>query len=120
LDLHGAMATPTRLDADRETLERVRAVVGPTVPVMVALDYHANLDAQTIAAATAVFGYHFSPHTDMGPTGERAANCLFRTLRGEINPVSALVKPGVMVPSIFSATGMEPLKSIVLQSISAA
>lgn len=120
LDLHGAMATPTRLDADRETLERVRAVVGPTVPVMVALDYHANLDAQTIAAATAVFGYHFSPHTDMGQTGERAANCLFRTLRGEIDPVSALVKPGVMVPSIFSATGMEPLKSIVLQSISAA
>lgn len=43
LDLHGAMATPTRLDADRETLERVRAVVGPDVPIMVALDYHANL-----------------------------------------------------------------------------
>lgn len=120
LDLHGAMATPTRLDADRETLERVRAVVGDAVPVMVALDYHANLDVDTIAAATAVFGYHFSPHTDMGPTGERAANCLFRTLRGEIDPVSVLVKPGVMVPSIFSATGMEPLKSIVLESISVA
>lgn len=120
LDLHGAMATPTRLDADRETLERVRAAVGSSVPVMVALDYHANLDADTIAPATAVFGYHFSPHTDMGPTGERAANCLFRTLRGEIDPVCVLVKPGVMVPSIFSATGMEPLKSIVLESISAA
>ncbi|MDS1138887.1 M81 family metallopeptidase [Pusillimonas sp. SM2304] len=117
LDLHGAMVTPTRLDADRETLERVRATVGPDVPVMVALDYHANLDAQTIAQASAVFGYHFSPHTDMGKTGERAADCLFRTLRGEINPVSVLIKPDVMVPSIFSATGMEPLKSIVLASI---
>lgn len=120
LDLHGAMATPTRLDADRETVERVRSVVGPEVPIMIALDYHANLDADSIAAANAVFGYHFSPHTDMGPTGERAANCLFRTLRGEINPVTVLAKPGVMVPSIFSATGMEPLKSIVLESISMA
>jgi microcystin degradation protein MlrC len=117
LDLHGAMATPTRLDADRETLERVRALVGPDVPVMVALDYHANLDQASIAAADAVFGYHYSPHTDMGPTGERAADCLFRKLRGEIEPVCVLVKPAVMVPSIFSATGMEPLKSIVARSI---
>ncbi|MDQ8727677.1 M81 family metallopeptidase [Bradyrhizobium sp. LHD-71] len=117
LDLHGAMATPKRLDADRETLERVRALVGPDVPVMVALDYHANLDQDSIAAADAVFGYHFSPHTDMGPTGERAAGCLFRKLRGEITPVCVLVKPGVMVPSIFSATGMEPLKSVVARSI---
>lgn len=117
LDLHGAMATPRRLDADRETLERVRAVVGSGVPVMVALDYHANLDQATIAAADAVFGYHYSPHTDMGPTGERAADCLFRKLHGEIDPVCVLVKPGVMVPSIFSATGIEPLQSIVARSI---
>lgn len=119
LDLHGAMATPTRLDADRETLARTRTVVGPDVPIVVALDYHANLDAETIAAANAVFGYHFSPHTDMGSTGNRAAECLFRTLREEISPICVLVKPGVMVPSIFSATSMDPLKSIVLQSIAA-
>jgi microcystin degradation protein MlrC len=117
LDLHGAMATPRRLDADRETLERVRALVGAYTPVVVALDYHANLDQASIAAADAVFGYHYSPHTDMGPTGERAADCLFRKLKGEIDPVCVLVKPGVMVPSIFSATGLEPLKSIVARSI---
>lgn len=120
LDLHGAMATPTRLDADREMLELVRRIVGPDVPVMVALDYHANLDAASIAPATAVFGYHYSPHTDMGPTGRRAAACLFRTLRGEIDPVCLLVKPGVMVPSIFSATGVEPLRGIVDASIAEA
>ncbi|WP_085028673.1 M81 family metallopeptidase [Ensifer aridi] len=119
LDLHGAMATPTRLDADREILERVRAAIGPDVPIMVALDYHANLDEKTIAAANAVFGYHFSPHTDMDSTGRRAAECLFRTLRGEITPVCVLAKPNVMVPSIFSATDIEPLRSMVLDSIAA-
>ncbi|ESW72060.1 hypothetical protein X772_33805 [Mesorhizobium sp. LSJC280B00] len=55
----------------------------------------------------------------MDSTGKQAAECLLRTLRVEIAPVWVLVKPGVMVPSIFSATGMEPLKSIVIDSIQA-
>ena len=117
LNLHGAMATPTRLDPDRELAERVRAVVGRRVPVVVALDYHANIDATLLQVADAVFGYHYSPHIDMGDTGERAATCLVRLLRGEIRPVSVLLKPGVMVPSIFSATGLAPLSEIVAESL---
>jgi microcystin degradation protein MlrC len=120
LDLHGAMATPTRLDPDRELAERVRAVVGRSVPVVVALDYHGNIDDTLLRVADAVFGYHFSPHIDMGDTGERAARCLVRTLRGEIKPVTAIAKPGVMVPSIFSATDIEPLAGIVQESLAVA
>ncbi len=120
LNLHGAMATPTRLDPDRELAERVRAVVGRTVPIVVALDYHGNLDATLLDVVDAAFGYHYSPHVDMGETGERAAACLVRTLRGEIRPVCALVKPGVMVPSIFSATGIPPLSDIVQESLAMA
>lgn len=120
LDLHGAMTTPTRLDADAETLDRVRKVVGHDVRIVVALDYHANLDERTIAPADAVFGYHYSPHTDMAATGVRAATCLLRALKGEIDPVWAIAKPGVMVPSIFSATGLQPLKTIVDRSVAEA
>ena len=120
LDLHGAMATPTRLDADAETLERVRAVVGSELPVMLALDYHANIDARTVDLVQALFGYHYSPHTDMAETGKRTARCMLKTLRGEIQPMVAIEKPGVMVPSIFSATGLEPLKSIVDRSVALA
>lgn len=117
LALHGAMTTPTRLDPDREIVERVRAVVGRNVPIMLALDYHANIDDQLLRLADAVFGFHFSPHTDIAATGVRAAECMLRTLRGEIRPVCAIAKPGVMVPSIFSATGLAPLSDIVAQSL---
>lgn len=120
LDLHGAMTTPHRLDADADILAAVRQAVGPEVKVMVALDYHANLDAAGIAHADAVFGYHYSPHIDQAETGARAANCLLRTLRGEIEPVWALAKPGLMVPSIFSATDLEPLAGVVRESIEVA
>lgn len=120
LALHGAMTTPTRLDPDREIVERVRAVVGRHVPVAVALDYHANIDEHLLELADAVFGYHYSPHTDIAATGERAALCLFRMIRDDVRPSMALRKPGVMVPSIFSATSIEPLAGIVQASVAMA
>jgi microcystin degradation protein MlrC len=120
LALHGAMTTPTRLDPDREITERVRAVVGRAMPVAVALDYHANLDAHWLDRADAIFGYHYSPHSDIAATGERAATCLLRMIREGSRPAMALAKPGVMVPSIFSATGIEPLAGLVRESVAMA
>ncbi|WP_207540492.1 M81 family metallopeptidase [Sabulicella rubraurantiaca] len=119
LHLHGAFATPTRLDPDRELTERVRAIVGRSVPVILALDYHGNLDDSLSAVADGVFGYRLSPHTDQGETGERAARCMVRTVRGEIRPVTAIVKPGVMVPSIASATALRPLADLVAAAAAA-
>jgi microcystin degradation protein MlrC len=116
LHLHGALTTPTRTDPDAEMAARVRAVIGPDMPMMLALDYHANLDAASIAPATAAFGYRYSPHVDMGDTGRRAGQCLARTLRGEIRPVTAIARPGLMVPSILSATALQPLADLVARA----
>ncbi len=117
LALHGALVTPTRLDPDREMAERVRAVLGRDVPVAAALDYHGNIDAHLLELVDAAFGYHYSPHTDIAATGERAATCLLRMMRDGVRPAMALRKPGVMVPSIFSATGLAPLSDIVRASV---
>jgi microcystin degradation protein MlrC len=113
LHLHGAMVTQDELDPDARTLDAIRQAAGPHMPIMVALDYHANLDPQSIAGATAVFGYRYSPHIDMGATGERAAQCLLKSLKGEIRPAMALARPGLILPSIFSATDLVPLKGLV-------
>ena len=117
LHLHGALTTPTRTDPDGDIAAMVRQAIGPDVPLMLALDYHANLDAASIAPANATFGYHYSPHIDMGETGRRAARCLVRTLRGEVRPVTAIAKPGLMVPSILSATTLQPLAGFVARSL---
>ncbi len=117
LHLHGALTTPSRTDPDGDIVAMVRAAIGPDMPMMLALDYHANIDAASIGGADATFGYHYSPHIDMGETGRRAGNCLVRTLRGEIRPTTAIVKPGLMVPSILSATGLHPLAEFVEQSL---
>lgn len=115
LFLHGAMTTPTRTDPELEVMRAVRDVVGTDLPVFVASDLHGNIGAGFLDVADALFGYHFSPHTDMDETGRRAARTLVRTLRGDIEPVTAIRKPDVMLPSIFTATSVPPLSDIVAE-----
>ena len=45
LFLHGAMTTPTRTDPESAFMQAVRDAVGPDMPVIVASDLHANVDA---------------------------------------------------------------------------
>jgi len=113
LHLHGALVTQDELDPDAETLNAIREAVGPEMPIMLALDYHANLDTASIAGATAAFGYRYSPHIDMGETGKRAARCMIRTLKDEMRPSMAIARPGLILPSIFSATDLNPLCDLV-------
>jgi len=113
LYLHGAMTTPARTGPDLEMVEAVRRAVGPGLPLVLALDLHANLAPALADHCTALFGFHYSPHTDMAETGARAARCLLGVLGGAIDPRLALAKAPVVLPSIFTATGLAPLAGIV-------
>jgi len=117
LFLHGAMTTPRRPDPEGDLLQALRDAVGWDLPVMVAFDLHANLSPRTARLCTALFGFHYSPHVDMAETGARAARCLLGKLKGELDPKVALVKPPVVLPSIFTATGLSPLAELVAESV---
>ncbi|CAB3801577.1 hypothetical protein LMG28688_05383 [Paraburkholderia caffeinitolerans] len=113
LFLHGASWSPRHEDPERYIIDRVREAIGPRLPLVIAFDYHGNIDAETLRGVTAAFAYQKSPHTDMAQTGMRAAHCLVATVRGEIQPVWAIHRPNVVVPSIFSATSLAPLADIL-------
>ena len=113
LALHGAMATESRTDPETDAVREIRGAVGYELPIMVTLDLHGNKDEALLKEATAVFGYHSSPHVDQAETGRRAARCMIKTLRREVKPVCVLKKPGIVVPSVFSATTLSPAKDII-------
>ena len=117
LFLHGAMTTPKRPDPEGDLLEAIRAQAGPDLPVMVAFDLHANLSPRCGVLCDALFGFHYSPHVDMAETGARAARCLLAKVKGEQDPQLALVKVPLVLPSIFTATGLAPLSDIVALSV---
>ncbi|MDP2872266.1 MAG: M81 family metallopeptidase [Bacillota bacterium] len=113
LSLHGAMVTESRQDTETHILKDVRKAVGYDIPIMVALDLHGNLDPAILTKATAIFGYQSSPHVDSGETGRRAARAMLDCLAGKTKPVTAMAKPGLVVPSLYSATTVSPGKDII-------
>jgi microcystin degradation protein MlrC len=86
LGLHGAMVTETSEDGEGELLERLRAVVGPELPIGITLDPHANVTKRMCALAQIIVSYKTYPHVDMRARGRQAATVLGRAMAGEIRP----------------------------------
>ncbi|MBD0271741.1 MAG: M81 family metallopeptidase [Acetobacteraceae bacterium] len=76
LELHGAMVAEGFDDAEGELLRRVRATVGPGVPVAASLDPHANMTAAMVEHADVLVPYRTYPHVDMKAAGARALRLL--------------------------------------------
>jgi microcystin degradation protein MlrC len=102
LDLHGAMVTEQIDDGEGEILERVRTIVGNTMPVVVSLDLHANVTARMVKHASALVAYRTYPHVDMADTGTRAAHILER-LVDEGRPLHCAMR---RVPFLIPVNGM--------------
>jgi len=92
LGLHGAMVTDFSPDGEGELLERLRAVVGPHLPIGITLDPHANVSARMCRCADIVVSFKTYPHVDMRDTARHAAGLLQRTMLGEIRPKTLLAR----------------------------
>ncbi len=112
LDLHGAMVAEHLDDGEGELLERIRAIVGPDIPIVAALDFHANISPRMVALSNALTVYRTYPHVDMSDTGRRAAILLQRILAGE-----KLHKAYRQIPFLIAlpwqCTLIEPLASLM-------
>ncbi len=116
LDLHGAMVSRQFDDAEGEILSRVRALIGPGVPLVASLDLHANISARMVRAADALTVYRTYPHIDMAQTGARAAALLLQLAAGV--PVYKAHRQGeYLVPLHLGATEFEPNRRLYARVI---
>jgi microcystin degradation protein MlrC len=113
LDLHGAMVNTTFDDAEGELLRRVRAIVGPSVPVVISLDYHANLSPAMVALCDGMLAYQTYPHVDRPDTGRRAAAVVNALLERGRPPGRAVRHASFLLPIDFQCTLVEPSRSVV-------
>jgi microcystin degradation protein MlrC len=115
LDLHGAMVTETFEDAEGELLRRVRATVGD-VPIVVSLDYHANITPQMVGLSDGMVAFLTYPHIDRPQTGERAARIMSDLLERGRPKGRAIRNIPFLIPAPAQCTMAEPSRSIVAES----
>jgi len=112
LDLHGAMVTEHIDDGEGELLRRVRALVGPSIPIAASLDLHANVTPQMVETADVMLAYRTYPHVDMAATGQRTAALLLTFLDTSKRYQNCIESLDFLIPLSWQCTMMEPAASI--------
>lgn len=112
LMLHGAQMAVGEVDCEGDLLERVRAMVGPDVPVGVELDLHTNLSRRMIDAASAIIACKEYPHVDYAARAAELIDILEGIHLGRLQPVMVAVR--VPTIGVFPTTA-EPMQSFVMR-----
>ena len=112
LSLHGGAIGAAEDDPEGVILERVRALVGPSVPILATLDLHANVSRRMVDNASVLVAYRTNPHVDMA---ERGAECaaLMREMLGGVKSAAGFVKLPFIPPSVAQNTKSGPYADII-------
>ncbi|SFE88596.1 Microcystin degradation protein MlrC, contains DUF1485 domain [Sulfitobacter brevis] len=112
IDLHGAMVAEHIDDGEGDFLMRLRAAVGPDVPIAAALDLHGNITQEMVYAADVLVGFRTYPHIDMSDTGHRAAAQLDVLMRRGKPFAKAFRRLPFLVPIAWQSTREFPAKGL--------
>src|SRR3954452_8021409 len=109
LCLHGAQMSDGIDDCEGAVVAAARAIVGPSVPIGVLLDLHANVTSQMCTSADLTVSCREYPHIDYG---ERAAEMLpvLTAIAGRLRPTTSARR--IPASGVFP-TPEEPMKSFV-------
>ncbi|MGI5237895.1 M81 family metallopeptidase [Dactylosporangium sp. CA-139066] len=113
LALHGAAVADAHPDADGEIASRVRAAVGPDVPIGVACDLHGNVSARLAGAVDVIVSYRTNPHVDARVRAQELGGLVARAARGRIRPREAWRPVPILLNILRQNTDDEPMRSIL-------
>jgi microcystin degradation protein MlrC len=112
VELHGAMVADRYDDAEGELLRRIRAVVGPDVPIVGTLDLHVNMSDQMVEKTNLLSAYRTYPHVDWGETGARVARWLERVRSWGARPAKAMRRMPFLIPVTAGCSMISPAKEL--------
>ena len=115
LDLHGAALAGSFPDAEGEFLRRVRAIIGPALPLTISLDPHANLTAAMVDRVDAAVPFRTYPHVDMKQAGAAAAVLLLDRIKLAAPWKRAFRQLDFWIPLGAQCTLMEPMLSVMTE-----
>ena len=114
---HGAMVAEGYPDADAEFIRRVREVVGPRVPIGNVMDTHGNVTPAQVHGADITLLWRTNPHMDCRDRGLQVAKLIAQTVRGEIEPVQAVVNPPMGASILAQNTADDPMRGLLREAL---
>ncbi|MCG8694466.1 MAG: M81 family metallopeptidase [Minwuiales bacterium] len=88
--MHGAMVADGLDDCEGDTVEALRQIVGPNVPIGLELDLHCHLTERMVGNASAIITFKEYPHIDFNERAEELFDLCLATARGEVKPTMSL------------------------------
>ncbi len=99
IESHGAATGTAKTDPEGVLFAAVRAIVGPSVPIVSTLDLHANVSREMVALTDVLISYVTNPHVDMQMRGQDAARAMLELLGG-MRTAKAFIKLPILPPSV--------------------
>lgn len=113
LSLHGALIGTEDLSPDHTLIARIRAAIGPDVPMGASFDMHACLDPEIAPLLDVMTIYRTYPHVDMFDTAARALELLRQTVEGKMRPAVTLRPVPMLPPSHEMRTDQGPMAELL-------
>jgi microcystin degradation protein MlrC len=116
LSMQGTMGAdgPGLEDGDGDLLEALRRVLPSKARIGATLDQHCTVTPRMVRAADLLLAYQtFPPHWDKREIGLKIAGLLVRAVRGEIDPVTALVHPPMLLQPEHHDTRRAPMQDVL-------
>ncbi len=110
LQVHGACAAEHLDDVEGAQAALCRSVLGPDVPIVAAIDHHANITNRMVANCDAIVGHRTQPH-DLHDTGRVGGELLFRIVAEGARPVMVWRKIPLLSHQEQFLTSKGPMKT---------
>jgi microcystin degradation protein MlrC len=105
LSLHGAAAAEGVDDCELDVARRIRAVIGPDVPLVATFDLHGQPTPEWAEVFTAMFGVIYYPHTDCFERGVEAVTILGEIEAGRLRPLAHIEQLPMLLPAATTDEG---------------
>lgn len=107
--LHGAGEAENAPDSEGYLLNKLREVIGDDLPLVIALDHHANITQLMIDKVDGLVAHRTQPH-DLYDTSREAGRMLFSILKVKIKPTMAMKKIPLITHQEQYLTSKGPMK----------
>lgn len=112
LHLHGSLQVADGSSGDLQIISMFRQILGQEIPIVIAMDPHANLSVELTGQVDGICAYNTIPHIDQEETEARAAALLLQRMAHTARVPPVVIKLPLVIGGDSAIDSMAPMQEI--------